>query len=69
MLEPRALLGRGGTGEDLEAAVDLKRVRRDRDGVLPTLAQSLGNLDRNGGLADPGGAEDRYQGLRARHDR
>ena len=69
MLEPLLLLGRGGTGEDLEAAVDLKRVRRDRDRVLPALAQPLGDLDRNGGLADPGGAEDRYQGVRARHDR
>ena len=37
----------GGTGEDLEPPVHLKGVRRDRDGVLPTLAQPLGDLDRN----------------------
>ena len=69
MLEPLLLLGRRGTGEDLEAAVHLKGVRRDRHGVLPALAQPLSDLDRNGGLANPRGAEDRYQGVRARHDR
>ena len=69
MLEALALLGARGAGEDLEAAVHLKGIRRDRDRVLPALAQPLGDLDRNRGLADPGGAEDRYHGVRARHDR
>jgi hypothetical protein len=69
VLEPLALLGAGSTGEDLQAAVHLQGIRRDRDGVLPTLAQPLGDLDRNRGLPDPGGAEDRYEGVRASHDR
>jgi hypothetical protein len=69
MLEPLALLHCGRTREDLQAAVHLKGVRRYSHRVLPTLAQAVGNLDCNGGLADPRRAEDRYQGLRVRHDR
>src|SRR5256885_14135763 len=37
----------------------LKRVGRDRHGVLAALAQQLRQLDRHGRLADPRGTEDR----------
>ena len=53
-------LGRvGGPAEHLQALVDLERVAVDRDRVLAALAQQLGELDRDPGLADPGGPEDR----------
>ena len=69
MLEPLALLRGRGTRQDFEPAVHLEGIRRDCDGVLPTPAQPLGYLDRNGGLADSRGAEDRDQGVGGRHDR
>ena len=52
------LLGRGRrAGQRLEAAVDLKRVRRDRDRVLAALAQQAGERQGDGGLPHSGWAE------------
>ena len=45
--------------EDLEAFVDLQRVGGDGDGPLIARAQPVGERDRDLGLADGGGAEDR----------
>ena len=45
--------------QHLEPLVDLERVAGDRDGVLAALAQQLGELDGDAGLADRGGPEDR----------
>jgi hypothetical protein len=62
------LLGTGGrTGENAEAAVELQRVRRDRDGRLAGGAQPLRQPDGDGGLADPGGAEQGHHRARGRH--
>ena len=49
-------------GEDLEAAVELQRVGRDRDRVLARGAQPVGERDRDRGLADAGRAEERDDG-------
>ena len=59
VLEPRALRRRRRSAENLEPAVDLDRVAGDRHRVLAALAQQLGDLDRDAGLADRGRAEDR----------
>ena len=59
MLQQR-LLGCGGhPGERLEAEVDLQRVGGHRHGVLADGPQPRGERDRDGGLADAGGAEER----------
>src|SRR4249919_946224 len=60
MLQLRPLFLTGDAGEDREPLVDLQRIAGDRDRVLATLAQQLGERHRHTGLADPGGAEDRY---------
>ena len=64
VLEPGALVGGGGSGQDLEAAVDLERIGRDRHGILTTLAQAIRERERHGGLADAGRPEDRDYGRR-----
>jgi hypothetical protein len=69
VLESLLLLGGRRAGEDLEAAVHLKRVCRDRDRVLAALPQPLGDLDGHGSLAHARGAEDRYHAVRPHHDR
>jgi hypothetical protein len=69
VLEPPLLLGRGDAGQDLEPSVDLKRIGRDRDGILAALAEALGELYGHGRLADPGGAEQGYDGFGRGHDR
>src|SRR5439155_24834770 len=48
-------------GQQIEALVDLERVRRNSDGVLPTPAQEPSQLDRNLGLPHRSGPEDRDQ--------
>ena len=57
VLERGALGGRGHAGERLQARVDLQRVGRHRDGILPARAQQLRERDGDGGLADAGRAE------------
>ena len=59
MLEALALLGARRPRQHLEPAIDLERVAGDRDRVLAALAQALGDGDRDTGLPDPGGAEER----------
>ena len=54
-------------GQDRQALVDLQRVRRHRDRVLPALAQPLGERDRDRGLAHPGGPEHGDDEWRLRH--
>ncbi len=62
MLEALPLAGRGRAAQYGQALVDLDRVAVDRDRVLPTLAQALGELDRDPGLAGRGRTEDREEG-------
>ena len=57
MLQPVALLGRGGAREELETAVDLERVCRHRQRFLASLAQPLGQRDRDGSLPHTCGSE------------
>ncbi len=53
-------LGRGGdAGERLQTRVHLQRVRGHGHRVLPGRPQPLGERDRDRGLADAGGAEER----------
>ena len=58
VLEPLLLLGAHRPADDLEPRVDLDRVAGHRDRVLPALAQQVGDLDRDAGLADGGRPED-----------
>ena len=58
VFELRLLERVGGPGEDRQALVDLHRVGGDRDRVLSTLTQALGERDGDGGLADTGRPED-----------
>jgi hypothetical protein len=61
VLQQALLAGRGDAGEDLEAAVDLQCVGRDGDRPLAPRAQPCRHGERDVGLADPGGAEEREQ--------
>src|SRR5262249_50249317 len=64
VLEPRLLLLRGGAAEGLEPAVDLQGVGGDRGRGVGARAEGVGQLDRDGGLPDPGGTEyGDYQGF------
>ena len=65
VLEAILLLRRRRSRQQLQAPVDLKRVHRYGQRVLTAFAQLLGQSDRHGGLAHPGGPE---QGDHA-HDR
>jgi hypothetical protein len=69
MLEPLLLLTARRSGEQLEPAVDLQRVRGDGHGILATLAEALRELDRHGRLADAGRPEDGDEGFHCGHDR
>jgi hypothetical protein len=69
VLEPLPLRRCGRAGEDLEAAVDLESVGGNGHGVLPALAQAVGELDRRGRLPHAGRAEDRDDAFRNGHDR
>ena len=61
MLQLRALRRRRHAGERLEARVHLQRVGGHGDRVLTAGAQQLGQRDRDRGLADAGGSEQRDQ--------
>ena len=65
VLEPGLLGGPGGPAENLQPTVDLDRIAGDRDRILAALAQQLGDLDRDAGLADRRRAEDRQYPHRA----
>ena len=66
MFELGSLRRAGGPGQDLEPVVDLQRIGRDGHGILPQALQPLRKRDRDRGLADPGGPEQRDH-LRPRH--
>jgi hypothetical protein len=57
MLELRPLPRPGGAGQDLQAAVHLKRIGRHGDRILPEISQPSGQRDRHGGLPHASGSE------------
>lgn len=59
MLEAPPLLLGGRAGQDLEPAIDLKRVAGDGNRVLAALAKKIGDGNGNGGLADRRRPKDR----------
>ena len=67
VLEPLALRVRRGAGQDRQSVIDLQRVRRHRDRVLPPRAQALGERDRDRRLPHAGGAEHGDDEWRRRH--
>jgi hypothetical protein len=64
VLQPRPLVDGGRAGESLQPAVHLQRIGGDGDRILSPLPQQVGQLQRDGGLADAGRPEDGYDGRR-----
>ena len=57
VLEPGALMRPSGAGEDLETAVDLKRVGRDGHGMVAAFSQPVREFNRDICLAHAGRTE------------